>query len=147
MRYLLGEKQISEIEERKKYIYNVFKIYLLEKEKVGGFVVLESVPTNALDIFLIVGHTDEVFSYIRDNKKFINEKYIIVITCYAECIKSLDLTDKEVYISYQSQRYSLYRNGIDYGFGFKITDSELNLYNARQDDITKKLDMSFTKLK
>lgn len=147
MRYLIGISLEKEVEERKKYIYDVFKLYLINKGTVGNLLVYESFPANALDMLIIIGHSFDVKNYLRVNADEIKETILVVISCYAEeFINDIEIKNKKVYISHHEDGETFYRKGQDYGFKFKITDSELDLYNSRKMELSAKLAKSFVKI-
>lgn len=146
MRYLLENRQKDEIVERAKFLYDVFKLYMLNKREDEGFRVLESLPSNALDIFIIIGHDKTVYSYLKKNMDKIHEINVIVISCNTDEIKKIQFKDKNIFVSKNIKGSTECRTGIDYGFGFPITDSELDLYNSKNKDIFSTIELAFLKL-
>ncbi len=127
MKFVLLNKKVSqkEIIARKEYIYDVFKIYVYPIYH-DSYVELVSIPQNSMNYIFILGHNDEVFNYLKKNN--IEEKNIVLITCYIGLIKSLILKNKTIY--YANEITDIY-DGEQYGFNFNITNVELNLYNSR----------------
>ena len=99
MRYLICKKDVSnqEINARMKYIYDLFHIYTFKDSKNSdeNITVLVSIPTNELDVLMLVGHDPITNNYIINNIDYIPENNIIVISCNTGKIRNLkDIRNK-----------------------------------------------------
>ena len=138
----------EEIVGRKEYLYDVFKLYFVNgKSFDSGFIVLESFPKREYDVFIIKGHADYVYKYLLNNAERINEHIIVAITCYPEPFKKLRLRGKKLYFpKVDSIDEAILYPGTEFGFNFDITDSEIDLYNSKNESINKRIEDSFVKL-
>lgn len=131
MRYILQKNFLSEVPDRIKYLYKIFKLWFLPLEEHNDFMVFTSLPSFCYsDFMLIVGHNFPVKDYLMHNN--IPEKTIVAITCDGGCnIKQIKLPGKTIYIPFQNQRNLVdLLSGSEFGFNFDLTESELMLYNA-----------------
>ena len=129
MRYLLHEMQRDELQARQQYLFDVFRMYFLPGNPEGGFITLKPVGTGCLDILFITGHADCVEYYLSCKAKNIPEKTIVITSCMGQSFKKYT-ANKEMYVPDPRQPLCLLRDGRPYGFDFKISDAELNLYNS-----------------
>lgn len=138
----------GEIIGRKEYLYDVFKLYFVNGKSLdSGFIMLESFPKREYDIFIIKGHADAVYNYLSNNGERINEDIIIAITCYPKKFKKLRLRGKKLYFpKVDSIDEAILYPGTEFGFNFDITDSEIDLYNSKNESINKRIEDSFVKL-
>lgn len=145
MRYIILNSKISqnEIIERQKYIKHVFKVYTITK-KYKNYIELTSIPSNALDLLIIIGHNFYVYNYLKQNQP--SEKNIVLITCYTGPIKSLKLKRKRLYVSKNKNGYSDVFDGSNWNIPFSITDSEITLFNIKENDMITKLEKSFERV-
>lgn len=139
MRYLICKKDVSnqEINARMKYIYDLFHIYTLVDtvNSDKDITILTTIPENAVDLFMIVGHDRRTDEYLRANYKNIKEKNIVIIACNTSRFSSLKLLkNKNVFIPKNGGIIDFY-DGINYGFNFNITDEEIILYRNKNQDI------------
>ena len=135
MRYLICKKDVSnqEINARMKYIYDLFHIYTFKDSKNSdeNITVLVSIPTNELDVLMLVGHDPITNNYIINNKDCIPENNIIVISCNTGKIRNLkDIRDKKIFLPKKTEKIDYY-DGAEIGFEFDITDEENILYGNR----------------
>ena len=83
MKYIVTKRDVSnaEIEARMKYIYDLFHIYTLVDtvNSDKDITILTTIPENAVDLFMIVGHDRRTDDYLRANYKNIKEKNIVII--------------------------------------------------------------------
>lgn len=129
MRYLVPTHQESEIHGRQEYLYDVFHIYFLPHETIDDFIHLIPVGCIGPDLLFIVGHYDEVLTYLSNNIDCITESDIIITTCFAE--RFIEFCNKKrIYVPIIEGSICPIRPGNLYGFEFDITDAELNLYNT-----------------
>ena len=147
MTYLICKNNIQaqEIEERRKYIYDVFHIYTLidTKNSNKNLVVLKSMPYTAIDLFFIIGHNNSTDNYLKQHYKEIEEKNILIIACYTKKFLSIKLLkNKNVYTPIKEEIVEIY-SGEDYGFKFDITDEEILLYRNRRKDLEEILNKIF----
>ena len=95
MKYLITKSNVSnaEIEARMKYIYDLFHIYTLVDTVNSNkdITILITIPENAVDLFMIVGHDRRTDEYLRANYKSIKEKNIVIIACNTSSFSSLKL--------------------------------------------------------
>ena len=139
MKYIVTKRDVSnaEIEARMKYIYDLFHIYTLVDtvNSDKDITILMTIPENAVDLFMIVGHDRRTDDYLRANYKNIKEKNIVIIACNTSRFSSLKLLkNKNVFIPKNGGIIDFY-DGINYGFNFNITDEEIMLYRNKNQDI------------
>lgn len=139
MKYIVTKRYVSnaEIEARMKYIYDLFHIYTLVDtvNSDKDITILTTIPENAVDLFMIVGHDRRTDEYLRANYKNIKEKNIVIIACNTSRFSSLKLLkNKNVFIPKNGGIIDFY-DGINYGFNFNITDEEIILYRNKNQDI------------
>ena len=139
MKYIVTKRDVSnaEIEARMKYIYDLFHIYTLVDtvNSDKDITILMTIPENAVDLFMIVGHDRRTDEYLRANYKNIKEKNIVIIACNTSRFSSLKLLkNKNVFIPKNGGIIDFY-DGINYGFNFNITDEEIILYRNKNQDI------------
>ncbi len=139
MKYIVTKRDVSnaEIEARMKYIYDLFHIYTLVDtvNSDKDITILTTIPENAVDLFMIVGHDRRTDEYLRANYKNIKEKNIVIIACNTSRFSSLKLLkNKNVFIPKNGGIIDFY-DGINYGFNFNITDEEIILYRNKNQDI------------
>ena len=144
MRYIILKKiSNKEIKSRIDYIKNVFNIYVIphRKEELTEFI---SIPSNSIDVIVIIGHNNDVYEYIKDYKP--KEKVLVLITCYLGKIKKINLQKKQAYISKNICGITETYEGNLWGFQFDITDSELDLFNEKQGTIYQRINKSFERI-
>lgn len=139
MKYLITKSNVSnaEIEARMKYIYDLFHIYTLVDTVNSNkdITILITIPENAVDLFMIVGHDRRTDEYLRANYKSIKEKNIVIIACNTSFFSSLKLLkNKNVFTPKNGGIIDSY-DGMNYGFNFNITDEEVILYRNRNEHI------------
>ena len=147
MKYLITKSNVSnaEIEERMKYIYDLFHIYTLVDTVNSNkdITILTTIPEKAVDLFMIVGHDRRTDEYLRANYKSIKEKNIVIIACNTSRFSSLKLLkNKNVFIPKNGGIIDFY-DGKNYGFNFNITDEEVILYRNRNEHIEIMLSNTF----
>ena len=147
MKYLITKSNVSnaEIEARMKYIYDLFHIYTLVDTVNSNkdITILTTIPENAVDLFMIVGHDRRTDEYLRANYKSIKEKNIVIIACNTSRFSSLKLLkNKNVFIPKNGGIIDFY-DGENYGFNFNITDEEIILYRNRNEHIEIMLSNTF----
>ncbi len=135
MRYLICKKDVSnqEINARMKYIYDLFHIYTFKNSKNSNENITElvSIPTNQLDVLMLVGHDSITNNYIINNIDNIPENNIIVISCNTGKIRSLKgVGYKKIFLPKKIGKIDYY-DGSEMGFEFDITDEENILYRNR----------------
>lgn len=147
MKYLITKSNVSnaEIEARMKYIYDLFHIYTLVDtvNSSKDITILTTIPENAVDLFVIVGHDRRTDEYLRANYKSIKEKNIVIIACNTSRFSSLKLLkNKNVFIPKNGGIVDYY-DGMNYGFNFNITDEEIILYRNKNEDMEMMLANAF----
>ena len=147
MRYLLRSQNKDELLLRKDYLSKVFGLWFVNRNNLGDFLVLESIPTSIDDdICIIYGHNNEIYSLFQNYKNDLREKNIFIITCETSYRKLFRIKNKNIFISPQMDGYVNLRNGEDFGFEFDISDVELNLYNSPITSNKEKLNKLFTQI-
>lgn len=129
MRYLLHVERYSELSARKEYLFDIFRMYFFPANPEGSYIPL--IPLISDDsILFITGHTDQVESYLEDNISCIPESTIVITSCFGKRFKKY-ATGKDIYVPRVDGDYCEIRKGEPYGFGFSISDAEINFYNHR----------------
>lgn len=123
---------------RMEYLFDVFKIYTLSKED-EDFIILEGFPFKFIDVFFIIGHEKLVYEYLKKNFNSIEEKNMVIITCYPKMFKEFKGKGKNIFVSKNDNDITRTYEGNKWGFEFDISDSELDLYNSRNGNIMDKL--------
>lgn len=142
MRYLICKKDVSnrEIYARMKYIYDLFHIYTFKDNKNSNenITTLVSIPTNELDLLMLVGHDPITNNYIINNINCIPENNIIVISCNTMKIRNLKYIKnkkkflyKNIFLPKKLEEINYY-DGTEIGFDFDITNEENILYRNRK---------------
>lgn len=126
MRYVILNNNIcnDEIRSREAFLYHVFKVYFIPVKRYN-YLELVSFPKKSLDIFMIFGHNNDVYYYLKNNNPY--EKYIVLITCYQGIICIFKPENKKIFIC---NHLTKIRKGKYFGFHFNICDQELDLYNC-----------------
>lgn len=130
MRYLLHENQREELAARQAYLYDIFHVYFLPGKPEGRYIPLYPVSPSSSDVLFITGHTNQVYRYLFANLGSIQESVIVITSCFGSNFREF-ASEKEVYVPDLVEGYCHLRDGSPYGFGFKISDAELNFYNAK----------------
>lgn len=143
MRYLVAETQAHEIPGRQEYLYDIFHLFFIPQNTINGFILLSPVGVSELSILFVVGHYDQIAKYLAYNIDQIEEKIIILITCYANCLKIYKKNKAEWFTSFSKNEISYCYAGDNYGFGFEITESELNFYNSKKMNILERIKENF----
>jgi hypothetical protein len=147
MRYIvlgLNRKNMKEIVERKRYIEHTFGLYVIPFYN-KQYVEFKSIPLTECDLLMIIGHNYLVYDYLNSNKP--SENNIVLVTCYTGIIKQLLLPNKKVYVSKNEDGYTQLYNGAEWNINFKISDSELELYNSdNKFNLTNRLEESFERV-
>lgn len=147
MRYLLQRIFESELSVRKDYLYDTIKLWTTISVPSDGFIHLNSIPNNCLDVLFLVGHNGFIKNYLKT--AIIPEKAIVAITCDGKArFPKLHLPGKTLYISRQNENnYADLLRGSEFGFDFDLTESEILFYNTRKrPDVIERLNLTFTKL-
>lgn len=140
-----GSNDRKDIEARKSYIYDTFPgMYRIEESEYDDRVELECYSILKVDIIILIGYYSSVNRYILTNAKYIKCDTLLIISCFIDKMKFNKLKKvKRVYVSKsingETERYI----GNDYGFNFKITDSELILYNTRKYEMNERIKKAF----
>lgn len=144
MRYLIHESQLDEARARCEYLYDVFKLYFLPGKPEGNYTPFIPVGGGGEDILFITGHTNCVHAYIEAYLSTVPEKEIVITSCMGQSFKKY-ANRKAIYVPDISKKYCDLRDGQAYGFGFKISDAELDFYNA-DGDIKTRIEKAYTRL-
>ncbi len=145
MRYFIQNMFKNEIKERRDFLYDTFHIWTYECGINSGFLLLQSMPSNSLDVCFIVGHNISVNYFLNRNNLY--EKNIVAITCDKNYSFKKKNDSKQFYLPYQDKKgYAYLIKGSEFGFNFDLTESEILLYNSPKNlSLEKRLDLSFTK--
>lgn len=139
MKYVITKSNVSnkEVSARMEYIYNLFQIYtFVDKKKTNeNITILKSIPEDAIDLCIIVGHDKRTDEYLKENQKKIKEKNIIIIACNTSAFSSLSsFKNKNIFTPQNGDMVNLY-DGKNYGFNFDITDEEISLYRNKNESL------------
>ena len=129
MRYLLHKTQWGELPARQKYLYDVSHLYFCPGNPEGQFIPLNAIGTNRPSVLFVTGHTNSVNEYLMNSIDSIPERIIVITSCIGHLFRKYS-AKKEIYVPNSTQPLCLLRDGQQYGFGFDISDAELNLYNS-----------------
>lgn len=140
MRYLFSKSEEKLIRFRQEYVYDVFKLYTLVKGEKDNFIVLDGFPLKYIDIFFIIGHTHEVYKFIKNNIKEIYEETIVIISCNTSLFNDFSTYNKRIYVSKNKMGLAEAYDGSKWGFDFPITETELNIYKNKASDIITRLE-------
>lgn len=132
MRYLLHKTQLGEMTARQEYLYDIFHLYFLPREMIKDYVPLSPVGEKGPDLLFVTGHTHHVKNYLDAMLDQITEESIIITSCFGQSFKKYS-SKKNIYVPNTKDDYCSVRVGSAYGFGFNISDAELNFYNATGD--------------
>lgn len=146
MRYVIAKNNVSnsEIKARMEYIYDVFHIYTrIDISSSKDVVTLVSIPENAIDLLMIIGHDRTADYYIITNFHKVKENNIVVIACNTLYFLGIKLLkEKNIFLPYNGRLVNFF-NGENYGFGFSITDEEIILYRNRKENLEEMLKNTF----
>mgnify|MGYP000852987953 CR=1 FL=1 len=145
MRYFIQNAFKNEIRERRDFLYETFHIWTYECGINSGFILLQSMPSNILDVCFVVGHNRFVDYFLNRNNLY--EKNIVAITCDKNYSFKKKNNSKKFYLPYQDKKGSAYLiKGSEFGFNFDLTESEISLYNSPKNlTLEERLDLCFTK--
>lgn len=129
MRYLLHESQLNELAARQAYLYDIFRMYFLPGKPEGRYIPLIPMGNSGPDILFITGHTNYVWDYLDASINKIPERNIVITSCMGSSFEYF-ATKKIMYVPSIDESVCVLRDGKPYGFDFRISDAELNLYNA-----------------
>ena len=129
MRYLLHKSRFAELDARRLYLYYVFHMYFHLGKSEGDFIPLLPFGKFDLDVLFITGHTNEVNNYLGNMIQTIPEQTIVITSCIGWSFQKYT-SSKEIFIPKLKTPYCEIRDGTPFGFGFQISDPELNFYNA-----------------
>jgi len=144
MRYLIHESQLHEAHARCEYLYDIFKLYFLPGKPEGSYTPFVPVGDIGDDVLFITGHTNYVHTYLGAYLNTIPEKEIVITSCRGHSFRKY-ANRKAIYVPDISKEICDLRDGQAYGFGFNISDAELDFYNA-DGYIKKRIETSYTRL-
>lgn len=151
MKYIITKNNVSstEIKARIEYIYDLFHIYAL-KDNINSTkdrTILKTIPEDAIDLLMIIGHDRKTDDYIRTNYKKIKENNIVIIACNTSKFFSLNLLkNKNIFLPKNGGIIDFY-DGKNYGFNFNITNEEIILYRNRNEKMELMLKNTFERRK
>lgn len=128
MRYLLHEKQLQELSARQEFLYDVAKLYFLPGPPEGSYTPLRPVGAIGPDMLFITGHTDQVKKHLDEWIDQIPEKTLVITSCFGNTFNRF--AGKKILYVPPSRNICAIRKGTLFGFGFNISDVELDFYNA-----------------
>ncbi len=147
MRYLLDTAFEKEIASREEFLFDTLHLYFLPRSKSDGFITMAPVGTARSDVLFLVGHYDTVKYWLSHNSKSIQEKIIVIVSCFGSNFTRW-LKNKTVFISNSdSNGFCTTYEGSEYGFGFDITESELRFYTSKGDELITRLTESFERIR
>ncbi len=144
MRYILPKSQQSEISARQDYLYDVFHLYFVLQSIEDGWITLLPFGDDEADIVFIIGHTSQVDKYLVEHIDTFTESVVVVTTCFPLSLIKF-AQKKELYVPDISDGECMLYEGEPFGFGFPISDAELNFYNTFGDVYTR-IDAGYRKL-
>lgn len=136
MRYFVHISQATEIPARQSYLYDIFHLYFLPGNPEGSFIPLIPVGEKGPDILFITGHNNQVVGYLSSYFRNVSEKRIVITSCFGISFEPWAIK-KEIYVPQNALPFCFLRKGETFGFGFPISDAELNFYNANGNFETK----------
>ncbi len=143
MKYLVAETQAYEIPGRQEYLYDIFHLFFIPQNTIDGFIPLTPLGVAESSILFVVGHYDQIAKYLAHNIDQIEDQTIVFITCYANHLKKYKKNKATWFMSFSKNKISYCYAGDNYGFGFEITESELNFYNSRKTNISERIKENF----
>lgn len=146
MRYLIHRERKNEVEARKEYLYNTFKLWFVKIGELENFEILKSFPFNDDSILLAYGHNSEIarlFKYYGDE---IKEKNIAIISCDENRPEDYHLKGRNIYLAPQRDKRAQLFCGNEYKFDFDVTEAEIRLHNCRKDEPLEKIKSVFDKI-
>lgn len=120
---------MDELSARQGYLYDIFHMYFLPGKPEGSFIPLIPLGPSNLDILFITGHSNYVRNYLETMIDRIPESSICITSCMGASFCQFS-EKKELYVPDLYEDVCLLRDGKPYGFEFRISDAELDLYNA-----------------
>ncbi len=136
-----NSNSIREIECRKSYIYDTFPgVYRIETVEYKDRIELECFSILKLDFIVIIGHYSYVSQYLSANSRDLECETLIIISCFTDKMELTKLKKvKKIYVSKSIRGETKRYIGKDYGFDFRITDSELIFYNTRKWELSERV--------
>ena len=144
MRYLLHAEQLQELSARQEYLYDITKLYFLPGPPEGSYIPLHPVGMIGPDILFITGHTDQVEKHLDEWINRIPEKTLVITSCFGNTFKRF--AGKKILYVPPSKSICTIRKGAPFGFGFNISDVELDFYNAKG-NIKERVRSAYTRLR
>ena len=134
---------------RQQFLFDTYGLFFLRKKENGNFIILQSFPFVDDNIIFIHGHYPATQKLVNENASCFTGKTIIINSCKPMQIAySLKCTKSKIFYSIvDTHGYAQLRDGLHFGFNFKILDSELNAYNHRHLPLTQQLEKSYERLK
>ena len=97
MRYLLHKTQLTELQARQQYLYDVFRMFFLPGNQERNFVPLRPVGSYNLDVLFITGHTNYVEDFLRRSFESISENIIVITSCMGLSFQKYT-SKKDIYV-------------------------------------------------
>ena len=144
MRYLIHKSQLHEASARCEYLYDVFKLYFLPGKPEGSYTPFSPVGDMGEDVLFITGHNNYVHEYLKSHLSTIPEKTIVITSCDGLSFAKYSKI-RIIYVSDIIQKHCILRNGQFYGLRFRVSDAELNFYNATG-NIKNRIEKSYFRL-
>lgn len=134
----------TEVQSRMHYCNNAFSLYFMF-HKNSNVLIIRSFPRTPVKYLFVVGHNYDVCRYILSINDYIEN--IIIISCRIPKIYLKIFNAKKIFVSNGNDYINYFYNGIHWGFNFNITEDELKLYNTDENDISKKINRIFMRVK
>ncbi len=144
MRYLLHESQLGELNARQAYLYDIFHLYFIPGKPDDSFVPLIPMGCVGASVLFITGHTNLVWMYLEKHLRSIPEDTIVITSCCGRSFREF-AGKKKFYVPDTKQPLCKLHPGQPYGFGFDISDAELDLNNSSGDIMTR-IESAYQKL-
>lgn len=148
IRYVMPRSMEYEATARKAYLYDTFHLSFLERSGDPDFIELVSFPFVKRQYLFLCGHNGQVIDYLKRHRYDLTEEIKVITSCTPRAILECLPWLKNVYFCKTNWRgYAFLRYGAAFGFDFDITDSELDLYNAKGCNLLERIQSSYRKMR
>jgi hypothetical protein len=147
MQYIIQTNFESELQARKEYLYLVFHLWFIETKREDGFIILNSIPGNKVNVYMIYGHHNEVAQYLKKHNQDIGQNILVINSCFPDKMRKQLGTIRNVFYSKVNELgFAVPRDGKAFRINFNITDSELDLLNVDTECIIERISMAYKKV-
>lgn len=147
VRYILDRRLEIQLLPHKDYLYQVFHQYFVETDRTSKYIELSNFPTTTGDVLFVYGHCGWVIEFFLAQKHQVTERIKVINSCYPQKVLPFLLPIQNVYYSKVNSRGEDHlRDGTAFGFDFDITDSELDLFNARHLPLMQQIQSAYVKV-